>query len=1043
MKNLLRYFIRNTIWVYVGLILMTVFGLIGLLNMKSTFFAPVDRRQVHIAVSYPGSSPKEIEESIVLTIEDKVKGINGIDRMTSKSMENSGLIIIEVKQGYDSDKVLEEVKNAVALNSGYPSGMEPPSVYSIPITDFAIQLAFYGEVSLAQLKKVVEQVEQDFMAIDGLSKIALSGYPDQEIQIEIPKELTEKYGITFEDLTRQIRNQNIDITGGVLKENREEFRIRANSKRYRADELAGLSIVLPGAQGVRPLDSIASVKLNWQDNPDRSFYNGKPAVIMTITKTIDEDILFITDTVKTYQQTFNQQNKNIQMAITRDGSVVLKQRIGLLTKNGLIGFGLVVLLLTALLNARLSFWVALGIPVSFLGLFIVGGVTGMTINVISLFGMVTVIGILVDDAIVIGENIFRKFEEGLSPKEAALEGTLEVIPSVVSAILTTVVAFMPFFFLKGRISEILNNMAFVVIVTLLVSLIEGLIFLPVHLAHSKGLRVKKKTNGLKRGIQTLFNAGKNGYERLLHQLIAYKYLAITIPFLCLIITILGFQNGIAKFTFFPFIDSDDITISLGMPKGTDSKETISLINQIERKVWEVNDQFSAEREDGKQVIQNITKHIKERGAEGQLSISLLDGESRNMESFKVTQAIREKVGSIPESEKLEIGSRMYFGKPVALALRSNNSTELLAATDLVKAQMRAHPKLRDVFDNNEQGAKEIRISLKPYAYLAGFTDDAIMSQVRQQYFGREIQRLQVESNEIKVWMRLKEEDRRYISNLETLPIKNALGQRFPLKSLADITIQDGIATIHHIDGSRQITLQADLTNAKEPVPAIIADVKQTILDPLKSQFPSIRYSFEGQKRQTDKTAKSARVVMPIMLLVMFLIVSIAFKSFFQAVVLFALIPFGIVGVAWGHVIHGMSISMLSIFGIIALIGIMVNDSIVFINAFNRNLRNGQPFKQALIDAAVSRFRPIVLTSLTTIAGLGPLIAEKSKQAQFLIPMAISITYGLLFATVLILCFLPLFMMGANRIRRLVSKERWVYGRWPSPESVEPAVRSMK
>lgn len=753
-------------------------------------------------------------------------------------------------------------------------------------------------------------------------------------------------------------------------------------------------------------------------------------------KTVDEDILFISKTVDAYLTEFNQSNTVIKAHVTRDGAIILKQRIRLLTKNGLIGFILVIFLLTLFLNLRLALWVALGIPISFLGMFILGQYFGLTINVISLFGMIVVVGILVDDGIIISENIYQKHQEGQPEIQSAINGTIEVLPSVVLAVLTTITAFAPFFFLEGRVAEIMSDMALVVILTLAISLIEGMCLLPSHLIHFNALK-QMTPNRFNRVGQTIMKALRNrSYKPTLRFVLTHKTITLAIPICILILTIGAMKGGIIKRTFFPFIDSDTVSVTIEFPPGTRDSVTQEWLGVIEKKVWEVNRNFKVQRRDKLDVVQNVLKFIDSSPHSGGLTINLLDGETRNMESFKFTQALRQVVGKIHEAEKVTYGGRAVFGKPISISLLSNDIGQLKSARDYLLNGLREFPELKDVVDNDKQGFREIFIVLKPAAYSLGLSYQDVISQIRQSFFGYEVQRLQIGLDEVRVWVRLTKADRESIARFENLKIKSKTGSLIPLKAIANLSFERGISAINHLNGQRELRVDANLTNQKDPVPPIYQKIRTQLLPTMFKNYPEISISYEGQQRQSEKLVRSGKVVLPITLILMFCLIALAFQSFGQAVIVVLLIPFGFIGVAWGHVVHGLSISILSTLGIIALVGIIVNDAIVFINTYNRLIAADHEVKTAIIEAGIRRFRPILLTTMTTVAGLMPLILERSRQAQFLIPMAISVAYGLLFATAIILVLLPTLLLIFNRVKWGVVQA--IRGQPIRPEEVEPA-----
>jgi len=1010
--------------------------------MKSSFFPETPSRSIKIQVVYPGASPEEVEEGIILKMEDNLKGITGVERVTSVSKENNGEVTVNVIKGYDTDLVLQDVKNAIDRINSFPADMEPPIIFKRESQSLAISFALSGETDLRTLKTFARQVETDLLRFDGLSKTQLSGFPDEEIEIAFRESSLEAYQLTFQEAAAAVKASNIQITGGTIKGKREELLVRANNKGYFAKDLLDISIKSnPDGRDIL-LRDIADVRDKWSDNPNRSFMNQKPAVVITVFNTVEEDIIDIVDHVKEYIEKFNEKNEVVHADVIQDGTIALRQRIELLAKNGIIGFILVMIFLALFLQWRLAFWVAIAIPVSFLGMFVVTPFLGMSINVISLFGMIVVIGILVDDGIVISENIFQRFERGEEKLTAAVNGTMEVLPAVFSAIVTTVIAFSAFFFLDGRPGDIFPHMALVVVVTLLISLVEGAFILPAHVGHSKALSKDYKQNAFERTMNAIMAWMRDTlYAPVLRFCLNYKLLGLAIPVALLMISFGAVGAGIVKTTFFPFIERDNIGVNLKMPAGTREATTQQWLNHIEQAVLEVSQEIKEERDDGKYVVLAIEKGIGPTTYEGKLNVILLDGESRNMATLDIIKRITDKAGPIYGAESLSFGVQTPFGKPVSVSLLGSNLEELGQAVTEFKAELLALSELRDVVDNNQEGLREINISLKPKARLLGLKVSDITRQVRQGFFGEEVQRLQRGEDEVKIWMRYEEGERASIGQLERMRIRLPGGKEYPLEELAELNFQRGVIAINHLDGKREIRISADITGAKVSSTDIIADIQTNILPPILAKYPSVSYTLRGQVEETSKTQASGQRVGPVVFLSMIFVIVLTFRSFLQALMVIMLLPFGFIGVIWGHALHGFPISVLSVLGVVALIGVMVNDSLVFISAFNGYMKEGQRFLEAVYQAGLSRFRPILLTSVTTIAGLGPLILETSFQAQFLVPMAISIAYGLLAATFLTLITLPVLIASFNDIKFYM---KWFWdAKKPSREELEPAISEME
>ncbi|AKA34592.1 efflux RND transporter permease subunit [Flagellimonas lutaonensis] len=1058
MRKVIEYFIKYHVAVNAIIVAFFIFGIVGALSLKSSFFPLTESKNILISITYPGASPQEVEEGIVLKIEDNLKGLQGVDRVTSASRENSGSINVEIEKGRDIDFMLLEVKNAVDRVPTFPSGMEPLVVSKLEAVRQTISFAISGEnVPLATLKQIGRQIENDLRAIEGISQIELSGYPDEEIEIAVDENSLLAYNISFSEVAQAVGNANILVTGGNIKTEAEEYLIRANNRSYYGDELSNLIVRADASGKTIRLKDVATIRDRFSETPNATYFNGNLAVNVTITSTNSEDLIGAAEKVKEYIEDFNQKYENVQLNVISDLSKVLTQRTQLLTENAIMGMILVLVFLSLFLNTRLAFWVAFGLPIAFLGMFVFAPMLNVTINVLSLFGMIIVIGILVDDGIVIAENIYQHYEKGKNPIQAAIDGTMEVIPPIVSAIITTILAFSIFLFLDGRIGDFFGEVSVIVILTLVVSLVEALIILPAHLAHSKALQ--PQSNKPKKGIAKVFAKLRiinrmgdramvymrdNWYSPALRFALDYKLLTFALFVMVLLLTFGSIGGGIIRTAFFPRIASDRVAIELQMPNGTPVTVTDSIISFIEEKAKIVNQELTDQylKDTDKQLFENVIKNIGPGSSAATLVINLLPGEERpdEIRADMVTGRLRELVGPVVGVESLIYGSGGNFGgDPVSVSLLGNNIDELKAAKQELKVALEDNALLKDVADNDPAGIKEVRLKLKENAYLLGLDLRSVMNQVRAGFFGVQAQRFQRGQDEIRVWVRYDRDNRASIVDLDEMRILTPSGSRVPLKEIANYSIERGEVAINHLDGQREIRISADLKNPDETsAPDIMAWIKNEVMPEIQSKYPSITASYEGQNRERNKLMNSLNFVGLTVLFLIYITIAFTFRSFSQPLLLLILVPFSLPAVAWGHWLHGFPINILSMLGIIALIGIMVNDGLVLIGKFNGNLRRGMTFDEAIFEAGRSRFRAIFLTSVTTIAGLAPLLVEKSRQAQFLKPMAISIAYGIGFATVLTLIMLPLLLSFNNNVK--------VFGKWlktgrkVSKEEVERAIK---
>jgi len=1047
MKKAIAFFIRYPIWTNVLMFSILGFGLLCWGGMKYSFFPEIPPDMIIIEVELIGGSPEEVEEGVVLKIEENIEGIEGIERITSVSRENAARVTVEVMKGEDIDKVLQDVKNAVDRISSFPKASEKPVIYERKYRDDVLSIVLLGETDLFNLKYVADEMRDELLAMPGISQVTISGLPRLEFSIEVTEADLRRYLLTFDEIAAAVAAANINISGGKLETPDEEILIRTWGRKYYANQLYGL-VVRGNPDGtVIRLRDIATVKEKWEDIPDKVYYNARNAVKIKVEKTAQEDILAIAERVKQHLTHFNTTHKNIQAIVVHDQTTPLEQRLTLLSRNGLIGLALVVTLLGFFLNLRLSFWVSVGIPFSFAGMFIVALLSGITINVISLMGMIIVVGILVDDAIVVGENIYAHYERGKPALEAAIDGTMEMIPPVFTSVFTTVIAFLPFFFLDGFLGKFIWNMALVVIASLLFSLVEAFLILPSHLAHSRGLHPHKTDPPIRQKIERFIAFLTHRiYAPFLRTTLRHKWITVMVPAAFVMMTVGLLRGGFIGISFFPFIDMDTLPVNLSLVAGRQEEDTNRALERIEKICWQVNEELKEERPDGRDVVLGIMREIggndfNETGSHtGKLVVQLLDGEVREMDSYVIANRIRGAVGPVPEAQKISYGRFSMFGKPVSVSLLGNDLEQLRQGSSLLVGELQKFTELTDITDSEQEGRREVAITLKPRAHALGLKLQDVVGQVRQGFYGQESQRIQRGRDEIRVWVRYTDQDRASLGLLEQMRIRTSDGAEYPFSELAEYTVKRSVSHINHLNRRREITVEAALADEETPLLPILQEFQQTVVPRVISQVDGIKASYEGQSREQGKVMRSVGRTFPIAFVGMFILIILVFRSYAQAGLVFSLIPLGIMGAIWGHGIQGILLNILSLYGLIALTGIVVNDSIVLIDRVNRNLLAGQKLYDAVYDAAISRLRPILLTTLTTAIGLAPLIFETSRQAQFLIPLAVSIAYGLLFGTFILLIVLPSGFLALNRVRCLWAQS--LYQEPVTPEKVEPAFREL-
>ncbi len=1042
MKKFLAYFIKYPVAVNIFIIGFLIFGFLGYRKMNSSFFPLAEAKTIQITVAYPGASPEEVEEGIIEKIERNLKGVIGIDRVSSVSEENRGTVTVETLSGFDVNLILDEVKNEIDRIPSFPVNIEPPVVETIKPTRPAISFIVTGDdIPLRILKEYAQDIEDDLLRIDGISQISLTGFPEEEIEIAISETKLRSYDLSFEDVARSVAEANIIISGGSIKTVDEEFLIRADNKGYFANNLKNI-VIKSSVDGSKVyLRDIAKLKDTFNEDPDQLFYNGQQAVQIDLNNTNTEDLIGSVESVKDYIKEFNASHDNIQLQVTFNTADAIQDRISLLLENALVGMILVLILLSFFLRPSVAFWVAFGLPISFFGMFILLPQYGVTLNMLSMFGMILVIGILVDDGIVIAENIYSRREKGESPIKAAVNGTLEVLKPILSAIATTILAFSVFFFLDGMIGDFFGDIAMVVTLTLLVSLIEALLILPAHLAHSKDIKNIDKVSRFNRyGEQLMDFLRDKVYSPVYKKCLQHKFLSFSIVLFLFLITIGAFTSGLIKLSFFPTTASDQIVTTINTPQGTSERITDSIASHIEDVIWKINEELGPNEFNGPHIIGTV-KRVGPTSSSSSITVNLSPSETRSISSVEITDQIRSEVGVIPILEKLSFNSGANVGgAPISVSLQGKNINQINEAKKMVYAELKQNPDVKDITDSSPKGIKEINLTLKENATLLGLTYNGLMTQVRNAFFGNEVQRVQRGQDEVKIWVRYDNQNRSSVNNINTIEISTENG-RVPLSQVASYTIERGEVAINHLDGIREVTVDADIANPQVSSAEIMQDLGTRVAQIIETKYPEVTVSAEGQNREAGKIADSAAAVFPAIVFLIYVVIVFTFRSFSQPFILLALIPFSIIGVAWGHYLHGFPMSVLSYLGIVGLIGIVVNDGLVFTNKFNTYLKEGLRFDEALYETGRARFRAIFLTSITTIAGLAPLMLERSLQAQFLIPMAIAISYGIAIATLLTLFLLPIFLSFSNTVK--VYFKYLVTGKKPTREEVERAIKEQK
>ncbi len=1037
MKDAIRYMARNHVAANILMLFFLIGGLVLLPTIKQEIFPEISLDIIQIQVAYPGAAPEEVEDGIILAIEEALSGIDGIKEINSIAQEGLGTVFVTVKEGANADRVLQDVKNAVDRITTFPEEAEEPIISKLLNRHDVISVVVYGQVDAWTLKHYAEEIEDELLAKPNITQVSLFGVRPYEIAVEVPQATLKRFHLSFDDLAGIIRQSSLDLPGGRLKTSGGEILLRTKGKRYYAREYAGI-IVITSPEGTQlRLGDLARVRDTFADVDTYALFDGKPAAMIKVYRVGDQRPLDISETVRQYvRQRSATLPSSLKLAVWNDTSQILRSRMNLLLKNAFFGLILVVLVLGLFLELRLAFWVMLGIPVSFLGTFLFMPLLNLSINMISLFAFIMALGIVVDDAIVVGESAFARRRLYSDPTQAAIEGTLEVAKPIIFSVLTTIAAFVPLLFVGGMIGKFIKVIPLIVICTLLVSLTESLFVLPAHLSLTLNRPKGRLLNTLERPriwlAQRLRRFIEGPYRRALHACLVYRYTTIAAGLALLLLSLGLVESGLVRFRFMPAVEANHVDVTIKMPVGTPVRETARVARFIEEKGEEAARELEKSHPSCGPVCQHIYTLIggtlgvggpvggggASAGHLAEVSMLLTPAEERCVGAEELKRKWRKLVGEIPGVESLTFQANLvHMGANLDIQLAHKDLEVLRKAAERLKKVLATYPGLSDIDDTYAEGKEEIKIRLKPLGRLLGLTETQLGREVRGAFYGSEALRLQRGRNEVKVMVSLPRKDRNYLWYLENLWIKTPQGAEVPLSQVAELTPGRGYSVINRYNRKRVVdvtaSVDAKVTNADE----ILAELKRGVLPQLMRDYPGLSYQIQGEGKEEAESMASMRRGFLLALLAIYSLLAISFRSYVQPLIVMLSIPFGLVGAILGHLIMGKELCILSMFGLVALSGVVVNDALLLIDYANERRRQGEPPFEAIINAGIRRFRPILLTSLTTFFGLMPLILEKSIQAQFLIPMAISLGFGILFATGITLLLIPCFYLVYEDIRQ--------------------------
>ena len=1034
MRKLLAAFASNVVFANIMIFLMFLVGIISINMMRREMFPEMSLDIISVTVAYPGADPEEVEEGILRKIEDVLQGESGIKELQTTAGENVGTAIITVDESADTQKVLDRVTTNVNSISTFPVDAENPVITEILLKDPVMILSLSGDMSEKRLKEWAERVKEDLLQEDAITIVDIFGARDYEISVELSEERLREYQLSLEQVMQSIRAHNLNVPGGLLRSDSEVVRLRTLGRKYTGKEIAEIPVIANSDGRTITLGMVADVIDGFTEDAIRPGINGQPALFLYVNKTTQQDAIDISEATMDFLRERKQVlPDNLNLDLIYDATEMLRSRINLLVKNGIIGLSLVFLLLWLFLDLRLSFWAGMGMPISIAGALVILWAVGGSLNMISLFGLIMVLGIIVDDAIVVGEAIYHHQQQpGADPYEAAVKGVHEVGMPVLGAVFTTILAFIPLMFVGGIMGKFISILPVVVIACLIVSLYECLFLLPAHL----GVHLPSERNDssrIRRFFNTLhehtgkrlerFSAGP--YQRFLTLALNWRYMALSIALGILIVTVGMIASGRISIQMFPYFDSFMLTAVVEFPNGTPIEVTEDALDQIDKATTRLNKKI--ETRSGKPAVekvqrlsgQNLNDPYSSTGENiGSVQIILVESTDRKMSSEDVMNLWEKEIGNIAGAEALSVEELNAGppGKPVDIRIKGSDLEQMRSASDELKSILARYPGTSQIQSSMRPGKNEIRFTLKPEAVNLGITVADLGMQLNRAYYGGEALRLQRGRDEIKVMVRNTSEERSRLADLEKVRIRTADGREVPVLAVADMETGPGFASITRIDGLRSIGVSCNVDKKQTPASKIIKDLETTYFPKLLQEHPGIYLEFQGQQKDSTESFDSLIVGFPIALVGIYVIIATIFRSYVQPLIIMLTVPFGIIGAVLGHLLKGVDLSLMSLFGIVALAGVVVNDAIVLIESYNHNIQEGKDVEEALHEAGKRRFRAVFLTTLSTVGGLTPLILETDLQAQFLIPMALSIAAGVAFATLLTLLLIPSLILILSDLR---------------------------
>lgn len=1012
-KGLIAWFTRNPVAANLLMALIIIGGIMSVLSIRKQMFPTVELNMITIQVPFPGAAPQEVEQGVIIRIEDALDNTQGIKNLRSTAREGLGSISIEVENDYSVQEVMDEVRMRVDSITSFPAQIEPPNIYRTRMQRQIIWLSIYGDLDERARKQLAKEVRDDIRSLNGVSQVEVIGARNYEIAIEISEQDLQRYGLTFNDITNAIRGTSLDVPGGSIRTPNGDILLRAKNQSYIGDDFEQI-VLMRRDDGTRLLlGDIANVQDGFVERRGFAEFDGKPATFVRVDSVGDQSDLAIAAAVKEY--VYDKRSDlpvGVELAYWGDSSYYLQGRLDLMLNNMYVGVLLVFLALSLFLQMRLAFWVMVGLPVCFLGTFMMMQLPAIdvSVNMISLFGFILVLGIVVDDAIIIGESAYSEIEKYGKSEDTVIRGAKRVAVPATFGVLTTVVAFLPMLMVDGAMAGIWQSIAWVVILCLGFSLIESKWILPAHINRMKyEPRVPDKQNALERFRQGFANKLKHfvqtKYRPFAAKCVKYRYVTLA-SFVALFILSIGMiSSGAVRWVFFPNIPSDFVQASVEMQPGTNEERTIATMAQVRDAIYQVDAEYEAQT--GQKAVRHVNTFIQSAES-GTIFVELEKGERREIDGFAIVNQWRELVPEMTGVKDLNFEGSIGGGGgyDIEFQLSGTDLDQLAAAALELRTVMADYGGVFDISDTFGAPQEEIQLRLLPAADMLGITVQDLASQVRFAFFGAEAQRIQRDDEEVRVMVRYPLSERQSIGNLEALRVRTADGREVPFSAVAEAVEADGYSTITRVNGVRSVNVRARVDKDNVEPFAIIRELRSEQIPDILARYPNVRFGLEGASQEEQDAMGALLIGFTFAMFGIYALMAIPLRSYSQPVIIMSVIPFGMVGAVVGHFVLGMPISILSLFGIVALAGVVVNDSLLLVDYVNQERKEGQNMKDAVVDAGCARFRAIVLTSLTTFAGLLPIVLERSLQAQMVIPMAVSLAFGILFATVITLLLIP-------------------------------------